>query len=737
MEPAPVTSSAPAGDSSGVVARRTGKLKNPRGSSSAPPSDVRAAQVARTLARTDARTGGRCGGCGLQVLPPRSHCVCALVRPLRCRHAVTTVIHPCELARASSTHRLLARGLQACDTRVWNTPAWPDVAAVWADVRAQCAVSGRAPAVLYPAPHAVPVAAFYAALPPRQRAAGLHLIVIDGTWSNARCIAKQLPALLEPPGGGAAPTDGCAPVAVCVGPRQPHTLFHPLRAQPSPGRVSTLEAVALVLDECRAVDGGGDGVVAAATRAAGYHSPAHRIAAPLDVLAAPAGRGGGGDGGGCGDGGVHHDDHRHLLTHPPLQPPPPVRSYVANRLRAYLMVQVDALMSQGGELGLTRRDVLRAAGAGGARGAPAPPDDHDPQRRDSSGGGGGNKYRGVGYRTWVLGGAHPPLSAARYRRLLADAQPRSWWHRRAVEVGHTPGLGYESAFFQLRHRQGGGAAAASAVDDVPVAGAAVGDAAAAAAAEAGAPATAGTPPPPPPPLAPASGHRSVRATILDTIPLPAGPPSHYAGLFAGLPAYLAVHIAELAYGCDRVVPCGYVPRLTRSQRVQWAAYEARLGSGGGGGGGSGDSDDDERSAPGRPSGGAGATMEVRGAGAGATGAEGDDDEEEEEEEEEEVVRAAAQLPVVARVGTAVGGGGSQSGSLGGTEELQSAWRHSADVNRSPAQLPPLGRHNTHALALSCRELLLLFSGRVGPASGWGVAPGRVRVDAAEDADADA
>lgn len=63
---------------------------------------------------------------------------------------------------------------------------------------------------------------------------GLHIVGIDGTWKNALHISRALPIS-----------------AHLVTIENPYiiTLFQPLRRQPSPGRVSTAEAIACVFDD--------------------------------------------------------------------------------------------------------------------------------------------------------------------------------------------------------------------------------------------------------------------------------------------------------------------------------------------------------------------------------------------------------------------------------------------------------------------------------------------------------
>ena len=659
------------------------------------PSDisaVREAQVASVLATAAAKGASphTCDGCGLV----RRVCICGEISALPVRHTVSVVIHPCELGRSSSTHKLLTRGLQRSRTYVWNTPQWADLQAIWADIATRCAASGQAPAILFPSQSAIHVADYYASLPPSQRRAGLHAVAIDGTWSNARCIAKEVDRLqpvhvsVPTPGdvsggvgsgvgsGIGAPSNSCggtgagsgaatvtvSPVLVFVSPRQPFTLFHPLRKQPSPGRVSTVEAVALVLDECRGVDvalnasqniswsdptAAPTGPVTAATSAAvtrpddpdeqdgsataptsggagavatqsmpsaaisppsfarfGYDAPRYHIGGPSDLYALRDNEAGSN---GCSNNAVVSDGSSSVAAASPFPsppPPPPIRDFWAGRLRYYLMVLVDAMMQQCGELGppprLTRlidaaeregraelnnnnngnavqsesaRASMTSAGdAAEAPLSPPPPPPSAPPASSSS-----NlviNYRGVGYRTWRIG--LPAASSS----IISSAPSAA----AAVAAALAPSVADVSdGISSLNLMEGGvagvsasaGAAAAAAASDLSGSS----SASLTSASEWGHGMTparyrrlvsdaqprgwwkraadvifaqwadeqlertgVAVPPDATPP--------GLRKRIIDSLAntLPAGEPSSYPGSFCGLPAHLVIHIAEFAYG---------------------------------------------------------------------------------------------------------------------------------------------------------------------------------------------
>jgi len=199
--------------------------------------DRTAAVVALSARKKDAKLErGACPRCYLDAEPPADACVCDLMTPLPAPHAVTCFVHATELYKTSSTHQLLLRGLQHSELCVWHSDAYPTAAVVWEHVLQQCVVSGRTPAVLYPSPTAIPATEFLARLSPERRRRGVHVVVLDGTWHNVSAMNTELPV--------SAPR-------IVVSPPPTYTLFGPLRAPPTPGRVSTLEAVACLFDELR------------------------------------------------------------------------------------------------------------------------------------------------------------------------------------------------------------------------------------------------------------------------------------------------------------------------------------------------------------------------------------------------------------------------------------------------------------------------------------------------------
>ena len=252
------------------------------------------------------------------VLRPANLCVCASITPLPCVHKVTALVHATELGRHTSTHQILVAGLRHSAVRVWQSAETPSVAAAWEEAVAECAVSGRTPVMLYPSRDAIPAATLFRALSPERQAAGLHVLVLDGTWNNVKPMARTIPAdatkvVIEPP-------------RVC-------TLFSPLRAQPSPGRVSTVEAVACLFDELRVAQRLPRSLAPPPVPApAGEEAAADVVATPTTeaLLVASAVR--------AASAAMVEAD----ATGPDLW---------GSRLRYYLMVWVDACLATNGKLG--------------------------------------------------------------------------------------------------------------------------------------------------------------------------------------------------------------------------------------------------------------------------------------------------------------------------------------------------------------------------------------------------
>lgn len=171
----------------------------------------------RSGCRDDAETLGgrslrgwrlvRCAGCGL----PTERCLCASLPLLPTRTRLVLVTHRVEALRSTNTARLVARMLPGATITVRGAEAQPELPA------------GRR-LVLFPFEHA-------RALCASDLGDDLALVVPDGTWSQARRIARRDPLCREA-------------LAVTIPLRDS---AYGLRRNPRPGALCTLEAVAEAL----------------------------------------------------------------------------------------------------------------------------------------------------------------------------------------------------------------------------------------------------------------------------------------------------------------------------------------------------------------------------------------------------------------------------------------------------------------------------------------------------------
>lgn len=158
---------------------------------------------------------------------PRSLCICDAIRPVANRTGLTIVQHPGERDHPFNTARLANLSLE----RSTLLTAWDGV------LERPDLPEGTA--VLYPAPGA-PVLGEEAE-PPR------HLVVLDGTWPQAKSLYRLNPWLAELP-------------AVALAPTRPST--YRIRREPAEHCLSTIEAVASALLSIEPETAGLDGLLA-------------------------------------------------------------------------------------------------------------------------------------------------------------------------------------------------------------------------------------------------------------------------------------------------------------------------------------------------------------------------------------------------------------------------------------------------------------------------------------------
>ncbi len=149
----------------------------------------------------------------------RSLCICALLPRIATRTRVVLVLHQLELNKPTNTGLVAARCLEN------SAIAYRGRAPGERRGDVQPIVPAGAPAVvLFPHPEATPLEAW--------RGRDLVLVVPDGTWSQAASTRRRLAELAALP---------------CVSLPPPAHDFERLRTPPRPGRLATLEAVAIAL----------------------------------------------------------------------------------------------------------------------------------------------------------------------------------------------------------------------------------------------------------------------------------------------------------------------------------------------------------------------------------------------------------------------------------------------------------------------------------------------------------
>ncbi len=156
--------------------------------------------------RTPADLAGRCPRCYL----PTRLCLCAQVPRLDTRTEFLVIRHNKEKEKSTNTARLAALALRRCQVLTYGAPGQPFDASVLEGPDTWLLFPDTQP----PAPEA----------PPPRR-----LIVLDGSWGQARRMVQRLPILRRLPG-------------LVLPPPRPNT--RRLRRPPNPEGMSTLEAMA-------------------------------------------------------------------------------------------------------------------------------------------------------------------------------------------------------------------------------------------------------------------------------------------------------------------------------------------------------------------------------------------------------------------------------------------------------------------------------------------------------------
>jgi DTW domain-containing protein YfiP len=163
----------------------------------------------------------RCAGCWLF----RERCICKAVPQLHTRNRIVVWLHVKEYLNSSNTAKLLSCCMPNVERLIFGLRAHE---------QRLIEIAGQASICLYPAKHSVSVHDAVAELAARGHAEqGLTIIVLDGTWPQARTMARRLPKHVP-----------------LVRLTTDHvSAFNTLRRQAGHGRISTCEAVALLLAE--------------------------------------------------------------------------------------------------------------------------------------------------------------------------------------------------------------------------------------------------------------------------------------------------------------------------------------------------------------------------------------------------------------------------------------------------------------------------------------------------------
>ena len=146
---------------------------------------------------------------------PRDGCVCRTITPVDNRTPVLIVQHPRERFHPLGTVRLARRALSRIRVAIWGDTFAQQ--ASWLDEPLPAGA-----ALLFPSPRARPLDELQPAERPQA------LVVIDGTWTQARRILRASPAL-------------AALRHVCLAPRTPS--LYRVRAEPAEHYRSTIEAI--------------------------------------------------------------------------------------------------------------------------------------------------------------------------------------------------------------------------------------------------------------------------------------------------------------------------------------------------------------------------------------------------------------------------------------------------------------------------------------------------------------
>jgi len=166
--------------------------------------------------RAPNRLRERCQICGMRA----DLCVCQVIPKMETATRVVVILHHKELATTSNSGRLVPVALSRGEWRVRGGHYELDTKGL--------VEPGVRPLLLFPAPGALPLNAEFLKNYP-----GPHtLLVPDGTWSQAKKVARREPLLANA-------------LAVCL--ENPGSSIYKLRIAPRTGALATFEAIAAAM----------------------------------------------------------------------------------------------------------------------------------------------------------------------------------------------------------------------------------------------------------------------------------------------------------------------------------------------------------------------------------------------------------------------------------------------------------------------------------------------------------
>eukprot|EP00741_Cyanophora_paradoxa_P024946 tig00000056_g24079.t1 len=209
------------------------------------PVEDRSAFVAIHHILSKMETADTCPDCSMYLArPDLPGCICEKIKPLiedgdLLPHSLHLYMHYREFRRMSNTGKLLVHSFPE-RVKMYISCIPEEERDLRRDLSDEAGNLLPNACILYPSDDSIPIADFIAnlrkqsGLPPDAPAPGLRLVLLDGTWDQARSLLRQNPV----------PELPRVNVDTCL----QRSLFDPARRQPMEGRMCTVEAAALALE---------------------------------------------------------------------------------------------------------------------------------------------------------------------------------------------------------------------------------------------------------------------------------------------------------------------------------------------------------------------------------------------------------------------------------------------------------------------------------------------------------